>query len=64
MFVIDNEPKKEKQFIQLTVGKIFDVRYKKNINHERLYRIRGAVRFKSVESGVGFPYQEYAIVIP
>ncbi len=30
----------------------------------RLDWIRGAVRFKSVESGVGFPYPGYAIVIP
>jgi hypothetical protein len=30
----------------------------------RLYRIQGAVRFKSIESGVGIPYLEYAIVIP
>ena len=30
----------------------------------RLYQIRGALRFKSVESGVGFPYPGYAIVIP
>jgi hypothetical protein len=30
----------------------------------RLYRIRGTVRLKSVESGVGIPYPEYAIVIP
>ncbi len=29
-----------------------------------LYRILGAVRFKSVESGVGIPYPEYAVVIP
>jgi hypothetical protein len=29
-----------------------------------LYRILCAVRFKSVESGVGIPYPEYAIVIP
>jgi hypothetical protein len=29
-----------------------------------LYRILCDVRFKSVESGVGIPYPEYAIVIP
>jgi hypothetical protein len=29
-----------------------------------LYRILCAVRFKSVKSGVGIPYPEYAVVIP
>jgi len=29
-----------------------------------LYQILRAVRFKSVKSGVGIPYPEYAVVIP